>query len=100
VPDLGQIGQVAPQLINLPVGAVSGPINAGRTGVVARIVDKQEPTADEIAKNLDQTRDEILQQRRREAFEVFVSSTMDEYKKSKRIALNPKLQKGPAIPGM
>jgi peptidyl-prolyl cis-trans isomerase D len=100
VPDLGQIGQVAPQLIDLPVGAVSGPINAGRTGVVAKIVDKKEPTPDEIAKNLDQTRDEILQQRRREAFGVFVSSTMDDYKKNKRIAMNPKLQKGPTIPGM
>jgi len=100
VPDLGQIGQVAPQLIDLTVGAVSGPINAGRTGVVAKILDKQEPTPDEIAKNLDQTRDQILQERRRDAFGVFVSSTMDEYKKNKRIALNPKLQKAPTIPGM
>jgi peptidyl-prolyl cis-trans isomerase D len=100
VPDLGQIGQVAPQLLELPIGAVSGPINAGRTGVVAKILDKQEPTPDEIAKNLDQTRDEMLQERRREAFGVFVSSTMDEYKKNKRIALNPKLQKASTIPGM
>jgi peptidyl-prolyl cis-trans isomerase D len=100
VPDLGQIGQVAPQLLELPVGAVSGPINAGRTGVVAKILDKKEPTADEIAKNLDQTRDEMLQERRREAFGVFVSSTMDDYKKNKRIALNPKLQKAATIPGM
>ena len=100
MPDLGQIGQVAPQLLELPVGAVSGPINAGRTGVVAKILDKKEPTADEIAKNLDQTRDEMLQERRREAFGVFVSSTMDDYKKNKRIALNPKLQKAATIPGM
>jgi peptidyl-prolyl cis-trans isomerase D len=100
VPDLGQISQVAPQLLNLPVGATSGPINAGRTGVVAKIVDKQQPSADEIAKNLDQTRDEMLQQRRREAFGVFVSSTMDYYKKNRRIGYNPKLQQGPSIPGM
>jgi peptidyl-prolyl cis-trans isomerase D len=100
VPDLGEISQVAPQLLDLPVGFVSGAINAGRTGVVAKILDKQEPSADEIAKNLDRTRDEMLHQRQNEAFGVFVSSTMDDYKKNKRIALNPKLQKGPTIPGM
>jgi peptidyl-prolyl cis-trans isomerase D len=100
VPELGQIGQVAPQLLELSAGSVSGPINAGRTGVVAKILDKQEPTADEIAKNLDRTRDEMLRERQDEAFGVFVSSTMDDYKKNKRIALNPKLQKAPTIPGM
>jgi len=44
VPDLGQVGQVAPQLFNMKPGEISGPISAGRTGVVAKIVDKQEPT--------------------------------------------------------
>jgi peptidyl-prolyl cis-trans isomerase D len=100
VPELGEISQVAPQLLELPVGGVSGPINAQRTGVVAKILDKQEPSADDIAKNLDQTRDQMLQERRRDAFGVFVSSSVDYYKKNKRIAHNPKLQQGPAIPGM
>jgi len=31
----------------MSVGAISGPIDAGRTGVVAKILLKQEPTADE-----------------------------------------------------
>jgi len=85
VPDLGQLGQVAPQLFDLTVGNFSGPINAGRTGVVAKLVDKQEPSADEIAKNLDQTRDAMLGQRRSEAFSLFMSSLMDDYKKHNRI---------------
>jgi len=100
VPDLGQISQLAPQLLDLSVGAISGPINAQRTGVVAKIIDKQEPSADDIAKNLDQTRDEMLQQRKGEAFGVFVSTTVDGYKKNKRIGYNPKLQQGPSLPGM
>jgi peptidyl-prolyl cis-trans isomerase D len=33
--------------------------------VVAKLLDKQEPTADEIAKNFDQTRDQLLEQRRK-----------------------------------
>jgi peptidyl-prolyl cis-trans isomerase D len=87
VPDLGQLGQVAPQLFDLSVGNFSGPINAGRTGVVAKLLDKQEPSADEIAKNLDQTRDAMLEQRRSQAFSVFLSNLMDDYKKHNRIQL-------------
>jgi len=100
VPDLGQITQVAPQLLDLAVDAISGPINAQRTGVVAKILDKQEPTADEMAKNLDSTRDQILEQRRSEAFSVFLGNIMAEYKKGNRIRMNAKAQQAPQIPGM
>ncbi len=85
VPDIGEVGQVAPQLFDLNVGNISGPINAGRTGVVARLVDKQEPTAAEIAQNFDQAKDRILDQRRVEAFNVFLSNLVEEYKQHKRI---------------
>jgi peptidyl-prolyl cis-trans isomerase D len=95
VPDFGQVGQVAPQLFDLAVGNISGPISAGRTGVVAKLLDKQEPTADEIAKNFDQTRDQILYQRRGEAFNIFLSTIMDDYKKHNRIRM-PKGKGAPA----
>jgi len=99
VPDLGQVGQVAPQLLDMLVGNISGPIKAQRTGVVAKLVDKQEPTADEIAKNFDQYKDQILEERRSEAFSVFMSGLMDDYKKNKRIKTNAKAQQGPQVPG-
>jgi peptidyl-prolyl cis-trans isomerase D len=99
VPDFGQVGQVAPQLFALAPGSFSGPIDAGRTGVVVKIVDKQEPSADEIAKNLDLTRDQMLEERRSQAFNVFLGSIMDDYKKHKRIVVNAK-NKAPQIPGM
>jgi peptidyl-prolyl cis-trans isomerase D len=84
VPDFGQVGQVAPQLFDMVPGNISGPINAQRTGVVAKLLDKQEPTADEIAKNFDQTRDQILDQRRSEAFSVFMSGVLSDYKKGRK----------------
>jgi peptidyl-prolyl cis-trans isomerase D len=87
VPDFGQVGQVAPQLFNLKSGELSGPISAGRTGVVAKLVDKQEPSAEEIAKNFDQTRDGILEQHRGEAFNVFLGTLLDDYKKHNRIVI-------------
>lgn len=90
VPDFGSVGQIAPQLFDMATGAISGPINSGRTGVVAKILEKQEPSADEITKNFDQTRDQILDQRRGEAFQVFATNIIDDYKKSKRVLFNPK----------
>jgi len=82
----------------MKVGDLSGPINARRTGVVAKLVDKQEPSADEIAKNFDQTRDQLLGERRSEAFTVFISGIMSEYRKDKRIQFSAK-SKNPEIPG-
>jgi peptidyl-prolyl cis-trans isomerase D len=93
VPDFGQVGSVAPDLFNLNPGDISGPINAQRTGVVAKIIDKVSPTPDEIAKNLDQTREQILNQHQEEVFGVFVSNAEDEYKKAKLIAINSKIAK-------
>ena len=90
VPDFGDVGQVAPQLFDMTAGTVSGPINAGRTGVVAKLVDKKEPTPEEIQKNFDQMRDQILDQRRNEAFELFASNVMADYKKHNLIRMNAK----------
>jgi len=98
VPDVGDVGQVAPQLFDLSVGSISGPIDADRNGIVAKIDDKQAPTADEIQKNSDMTREQIKEERQGQAFQVFMSSLMDEYKKNKLIRVNAKNAE-PAIPG-
>jgi peptidyl-prolyl cis-trans isomerase D len=92
VPYLGVVGQVAPQLFDLAPGSISGPIKAQQTGIVARLVDKQEPNAGEIARNFDQIREQILEQRRGEAFSVFANKTFDDYQKHNRIRMIAKTQ--------
>ncbi|MGA8087942.1 MAG: peptidylprolyl isomerase [Terracidiphilus sp.] len=92
VPDLGAVGQVAPQLFDITPGSITGPINAGRTGVVAKLVDKQQPSDADIAKNLDQTKDQILEQKRQEAFEIFANNIITEYKKKNLVRINAKPQ--------
>jgi peptidyl-prolyl cis-trans isomerase D len=93
VPDIGQMAQVAPQLFDLNPGNFSGAISTGSTGIVAKILDKQEPSADEIAKNYDQTRQGMLEQRRSDAFNSFLSALMSDYKKHNRIQ-TPKATRG------
>jgi peptidyl-prolyl cis-trans isomerase D len=95
VPDFGEVGQVAPQLFQMATGAISGPINAGRTGVVVKIDDRQAPTADEIATNFDRTRDAIRKEKQDEAFSVFMSGVWDSYKKRNLIRFNAKPQQTP-----
>jgi len=90
VPDFGAVGQLAPQLFDMTPGSISGPINAGRTGVVAKIGDKQEPSPQDIQKNFDQTKEQMLRQRQDEAFGIFVSNVTSDYKKHNLIRLNAK----------
>jgi peptidyl-prolyl cis-trans isomerase D len=98
VPDVGQLATAAPQLFSLNPGQVSGAINTGRTGIVAKLLQKNEPAADEIAKNFDQTRDGVLSQRREEMFSVFSTNLVDRYQKEKRIRVNVRTQ-SPLQPG-
>lgn len=98
VPEIGQLGQVAPQLFKLNVGNISGPIDTASAGIVAKIVDKQQPTPAEMAKNLDQTRDSMLAQQRDQAFNVFVSNMMNDYRKRRLIQMGK--QPGPNDQGM
>jgi peptidyl-prolyl cis-trans isomerase D len=62
---------------------------------VAKIVDKQEPSADDLTKNFDSTRDALLNQRRDQMYGVFVSNLVSNYEKADRVLLNRKLQQQP-----
>jgi peptidyl-prolyl cis-trans isomerase D len=95
VPDIGSLATSAPSLFDLNVGQISSAINNGTTGVVADIVDKQAPSADDIAKNLDSQRETLLSQRREQMYGVFVSSLVEGYEKSGRVLLNRKMQRNP-----
>jgi peptidyl-prolyl cis-trans isomerase D len=98
VPELGGLAQSAPQVFDLNPGQISGPIDLSQSGVVVKLLDKQSPSADEIAKNLGQTKEQMLGERREEAFQVFVSSLFDQYQKQGRIRMNQKAKGAPKLP--
>ena len=78
----------------LPQGGVSGPLNAGRTGIVLSVVEKQEPSTDEIAKNFGSTRQQMLDSRREEVFRVYLGTLSDKYKKAGAIRMKVQPAKG------
>jgi peptidyl-prolyl cis-trans isomerase D len=98
VPDIGALTGAASVVFTMPKGGISGPINEGANGSVLQLLDKEEPTADDIAKNFAATREKLLDQQRQEAFSIFVGSLMQRYEKAGAIAYSRK-QTGLPITG-
>ena len=96
VPDLGAMSGPGAVAFDLPKGGISGPINAGRVGVVLSVIDRQEPTAEEIAKNFAQTREQLLSAQREELFRVYIGNLTEKYEKGGAVRYS---KKAPTVPG-
>jgi peptidyl-prolyl cis-trans isomerase D len=92
VQDLGAMSGAASVLFSLPKGGISGPINEGPNGSVAQIVDKQEPTPADLAKNLPAAREKLLNQQRDEVFSTFAGSLMQRFEQAGAIVYSHKQQ--------
>ncbi len=90
VPDLGAMTGPGAVAFTLDKGAISGPVNAGRIGAVLSIVDKQEPSAEDIAKNFAQTREQLLSVQHDEIFRVYLGTLAQKYEKSGAIRYSRK----------
>lgn len=94
VPEIGSMSGPGSVAFTLNKGAISGPINQGRAGIVLSVIEKQEPTPEEIAKNFDQTREELLNNQREELFRVYAGNLMERYQKSGSVRYSKKQQQG------
>ena len=90
VPDFGPLTGEAATLFTLPKGGISGPISQGLNGAVAQLVDKQEPTPQDIQAHLPATRDKLLDSQRAEVFNVFAGTLMDRYERAGAIVYSRK----------
>jgi peptidyl-prolyl cis-trans isomerase D len=94
VPDIGAMSGAASVLFSLPKGGISGPINEGPNGAVAQVVDKQEPTPEDVAKNVPALRETLLEQKRQEAFGLFAASMLERYQQSGAVVYSRKQPAG------
>jgi peptidyl-prolyl cis-trans isomerase D len=90
VPDLGSMSGPGAVAFSLAKGAISGPLNVGRVGVVLSVTDKQEPTADDIAKNFAATRERLLNDQREEIFRVYIGELTQKYEKGGAVRFSKK----------
>lgn len=90
VPELGSMGGPLKTAFDLKPGEISGPINMGQKAVVLQITDRQEPsfTDPQFAKDRDALRDQLSQQKRQEAWELFMTSLSDRMKKEGKLKFN------------
>jgi peptidyl-prolyl cis-trans isomerase D len=65
-------------------------------GAVLEVTDKQEPTAEDIAKNFAETKQQMLGQAKEEVFRAYLGSLTEKFEKAGSIRMTAK----PAAPGV
>ena len=88
VPDVGAMAGPAAVAFDMKPGAISGPINTGRNGIVFAVTERQEPSAAQLAASKDRLRDTLLQKRREEVLENFANNLRAEMEKRGQIRYN------------
>lgn len=90
VPDIGSLKGPAAEIFNLKPGDVSGPIGLQASGVVVMLVDKQQPTGDELKKSWDTAKEALLQEKRQELEGLYVQNLRERLEKQGKIKINKK----------
>ena len=88
VPDVGSMSGQASVAFTMKTGEISGPISNGPDASVLQVQEVQPPSDADFAAKRDQIRDQLLQEKQRERFELFVSNIVDEMTKSGKIKRN------------
>ncbi len=88
VPDVGSMSGQASVAFSMKPGEISGPVNNGADASVLQLLEVQPPSESEFAAKRDQIRDQLMQEKQRERFELFVSNVVDEMTKSGKIKRN------------
>lgn len=88
VPDIGSMSGQAAAAFTMKPGEISGPILSGSDGAVLQLIDNQKPPESEFASKRDEIRDQLLQSKQQEMFELFASNLRNQLEKSGKIKIN------------
>jgi peptidyl-prolyl cis-trans isomerase D len=90
VPEIGSMSGSASKAFELKQGEISGPLSTGQNGAVVAIIDRQEAslTGDDFAKAKDNLREQLLQGKRQEAMQLFLSNLDVRLKKEGKVKIN------------
>src|SRR5215469_1424043 len=88
VPDIGAMSGPASVVFTMKPGEISGPITAGTNGVVIALLELQAPNEQDFAAKKDEIRDSLLQNKKGELFEMFVSNLRQQMQKAGKIQVN------------
>ncbi|MGD0568771.1 MAG: peptidylprolyl isomerase [Candidatus Sulfotelmatobacter sp.] len=88
VPDIGSMTGQASVAFGMKPGDISGPINTGANGAVISLLEVQAPTDADFAAKRDQIREQLLQAKQQEIYELFVVNLRDQMEKSGKVKIN------------
>lgn len=88
VPDVGSMSGQAAVAFTMKPGEITGAISNGGNASVLQILELQQPTDAEYAAKKDQIRDQLLQQKQQERFQLFVGNVVDQMTKAGKIRRN------------
>jgi peptidyl-prolyl cis-trans isomerase D len=92
VPELGSMSGSASIAFTLAKDQISGPVMTDRNGAVLQVLDQQEPSTEEFAKNKDSARERTLEQKRGQAFQLYATNLVESMEKDGRIKYNKQEQ--------
>jgi peptidyl-prolyl cis-trans isomerase D len=90
VPDIGSLSGQAAAIFGAKPGDIVGPVQGGRNAVVMSLVDKQEPTPDELKTGAETAREQLIQRKRDEVLEVYITNLVARMEKDGKIKRNKK----------
>ena len=88
VPDIGAMSGPASVVFTMKPGEISGPVTAGTNGVVIALIELQAPNEQDFAAKKDEIRESLLQNKKGELFEMFVSNLRQQMQKAGKIQVN------------
>jgi len=92
VPDLGTAQQLS-AAFTMPVGQASAPVQIAGNWLVYKVVGHEAVIPEDLAKQSDQLREELLQTKQQAAFEAFRVSLEDRLKAEGKLAINGEAMK-------
>jgi peptidyl-prolyl cis-trans isomerase D len=90
VPDLGSMTGTASIAFGMKPGEISGPIAIARGGAVFSILERKEPSPEELEKQRNQVHEDLLSRKRQALLQVFASDLVQRMEKDGTIKKNKK----------
>jgi peptidyl-prolyl cis-trans isomerase D len=92
IPDVGT-GRQVDAAFNLAVGQVSKPTQVGENWLVYRVVSHDPANPDDLAKQKDAIKQQVLHTKQNAAFEAFHTALVDQLKKEGKLTINSEAMK-------
>jgi peptidyl-prolyl cis-trans isomerase D len=88
VPDLGSMAGPASVAFGMKTGEISGPISIAGGGAVLSVIERKEPSPEDLEKQRDRVHEELLARKREALFQVFAADLVQRMEKDGKIKEN------------